>query len=345
MVEDLAAALTDSLLRLLVVAILVMAIVLALVFRSRLRLLPLAVALAAVAITFGLMSLLGASLTMASIAVLPVLLGLGVDYAIQYQARVEEEDGDALRTARIAVPTIATAALATSVGFLVLLLSPVPMVRGFGVLLVVGIAIAFFLALSAGTAALAATARRRGGGGQLGASARGAAELVDELGARVVARCSRRCGGSAGARARPRCAARSSGPKRVLLIGLVLALAGLALDSQTSVNSDLRELVPQDLRGARDLDALQKATGVAGEIDVVVQSKDLTDPKVVAWMRDYQSGVLKRYHYSAEERLRQGRPVPGAVAHRPVPDGQTRPRRRRASAGCWAPCRPTSRRR
>ena len=138
LVEDLAATLTDSLLRLLVVAILVMAIVLALVFRSRLRLLPLAVALAAVAITFGLMSLLGASLTMASIAVLPVLLGLGVDYAIQYQARVEEEGGDALRTARIAVPTIATAALATGVGFLVLLLSPVPMVRGFGVLLVVG---------------------------------------------------------------------------------------------------------------------------------------------------------------------------------------------------------------
>jgi len=60
----------------------VMALVLALVFRSRLRLLPLAVALAAVAITFGLMSLLGASLTMASIAVLPVLSTLVVDQAL-----------------------------------------------------------------------------------------------------------------------------------------------------------------------------------------------------------------------------------------------------------------------
>jgi predicted RND superfamily exporter protein len=89
-------------------------------------------------------------------------------------------------------------------------------------------------------------------------------------------------------------------PRRVLLIGLVLALAGLAVDSQTRVNSDLRELVPQDLRSVRDLDALQKATGVAGEIDVVVQSRDLTDPKVVAWMRGYQSGVLKRYRYSAK---------------------------------------------
>ena len=74
-----------------------MALVLALVFRSRLRLLPLVVALAAVAVTFGAMALVGAPLTMASIAVLPVLLGLGVDYAIQFQARVEEEDGDAER--------------------------------------------------------------------------------------------------------------------------------------------------------------------------------------------------------------------------------------------------------
>ena len=213
-VEDLAAALTDSLLRLLVVALLVMAIVLALVFRSRLRLLPLAVALAAVAITFGLMSLLGASLTMASIAVLPVLLGLGVDYAIQYQARVEEEghDGDARRgeRARIAVPTIATAGLATGVGFLVLLLSPVPMVRGFGILLVVGIAIAFFLALSAGTAALAAAARRRGGRRARSAPRRAARPSSSTSWPRASGGCWRRCAGSAAARATRRCAARSS---------------------------------------------------------------------------------------------------------------------------------------
>ena len=37
---------------------------------------------------------------------------------------------------------------------LVLLLSPVPMVRGFGVLLVVGVAIALLCAMTAGAAAL-----------------------------------------------------------------------------------------------------------------------------------------------------------------------------------------------
>ena len=152
--EDLTDALAGSTLRLLLIGLAVMALVLCLVFRSRLRLVPLAVALAAVAITFGAMALVGAPLTMASIAVLPVLLGLGVDYAIQYQARVQEA-GDPARAARDgACRRSRTAALATGAGFLVLLLSPVPMVRQFGVLLVVGIAIAFALALTAGTAAL-----------------------------------------------------------------------------------------------------------------------------------------------------------------------------------------------
>jgi uncharacterized protein len=58
-----------------------MALALLLVFRSRLRLLPLAIALAAAALTFGLLRLFGGTLTIASIATLPILIGLVVDYA------------------------------------------------------------------------------------------------------------------------------------------------------------------------------------------------------------------------------------------------------------------------
>ena len=138
-----------------------MALTLLLVFRSRLRLLPLAIALAAAALTFGLLGLLGGSLTIASIATLPILIGLVVDYAIQLQARYDEATAggagpiDAAREAAgRAGPTIATACLATAAGFLALQLSPVPMVRSFGLLLVVGIALGFGLALTAGFAAL-----------------------------------------------------------------------------------------------------------------------------------------------------------------------------------------------
>src|SRR5205807_9567969 len=92
--DDLASEITGSIAGLLIAALLVMAATLLIVFRSRLRLLPLAVALAAVGITFGATSLLGASLTMASIAVLPILIGLAVDYAIQFQSRVQEFRGE-----------------------------------------------------------------------------------------------------------------------------------------------------------------------------------------------------------------------------------------------------------
>ena len=292
LVSDLTDDLSSSLVRLLIAGILLMALVLALVFRSRLRLLPLVVALGAVALVFGLMALFGLPLTMASIAVLPVLLGLGVDYAIQYQARVEEEGVE--RAARVALPTIAGAGLATIAGFLVLLLSPVPMVQGFGVLLVVGIVLAFGFALTFGTAALVRPARR-GGSGWLAASLAGAGELLAPAGRALSP--VRRFGGRVAAAVFRSALAR---PGRVLAVGLVFAAAGWAVDSQTEVVSDIRELVPRDLPAVQDLAALQESTGVSGEIDVIVRGEDLTEPEVVQWMRDYQGRLLERYKYSTK---------------------------------------------
>ncbi len=175
--NDLARTISGSIARLLIAVLVVMAVTLLIVFRNRPRLLPLAIALAAAGITFGLLAALGATLTLASIAVLPILIGLAVDYGIQFQARAQEAqrsaaDGDqpplsaqraVAQAAGRAAPTIATAALATATGFLVLLLSPVPMVQGFGLLLVVGIAVAFACALSAGSAALVLAERRSRG--------------------------------------------------------------------------------------------------------------------------------------------------------------------------------------
>ena len=169
--DELAGQITGAIGVLLAVALIVMAIVLLLVFGRRrgtvgpawLRLLPLAVALAAVGITFGLLAVVGARLTIAAVAVLPILVGLAVDYAVQFQARVAEADASLPGRGRAAVtsaaargaPTLATAALATAVAFLALELSPVPMVQGFGVLLVVGVAVALACALTAGAAVLA----------------------------------------------------------------------------------------------------------------------------------------------------------------------------------------------
>src|SRR5262249_12686209 len=129
-------------------------------------------------------------------------------------------------------------------------------------------------------------------------SLRGAGEIVDASvrGVPQVIRVPRVAGRTA-ARARDSILRH---PARVLGVALMLAARGWAIETQTTVVSDLPRLVPQDLRAVRDLDALQRDTGVAGEVDVLVQSDDLTDPKTIAWMRSYQSAVLKRHGYSAE---------------------------------------------
>ena len=317
-VNDLAGTITGSIAALLGAALLVMAATLLIVFRSRLRLLPLAIALAAVGITFGATSLLGGSLTLASIAVLPVLIGLAVDYAIQFQSRVQEarrsEQGAGLtadraiaRAASLSMPTIATAALATATGFLVLLLSPVPMVRGFGVLLVVGIVIALACALMAVSAALALAERD---GGVLWASLRGAYELVAEAGSILAGRARgvrRIAGGLAGPARRVRTAAGSASratlgaavrqPGRVLAIAAVLAVLGWVADTQTSVQSDVTKLVPSSMPALRDLHLLEHVTGVSGEIDVVVHSRDVATPNTIGWMLSYENRLLSHYGY------------------------------------------------
>jgi hypothetical protein len=343
-VNDLASQITGSILVLLIAALLVMALTLLIVFRSRPRLLPLGIALAAAGITFGLLSLIGGTLTMASIAVLPILIGLAVDYAIQFQSRADEirratlvaddageADGDGAadddapvrrggaadavaRAAAIGAPTIGIAALATATGFLVLLLSPVPMVRGFGLLLVVGIAVAFVCALSAGSAALVLFDRD---GGFLGASFRGAADILGQIGRAAGApfRALRRVKlprlpGTRHLRRPQPLRFAVAHPGRVLALGAVLALLGWVADTQTSVQSDITKLVPTTMPALHDLHELESTTGVSGEIDVTVRAADVATPATVGWMVNYEQALLKHYGYLEEKGCAQSKLCP-----------------------------------
>ena len=299
----LADSVTGGIAALLIAAVAAMALALLLLFKARLRLLPLLIALAAAGLTFGAMALAGAGLTMAAIAVLPVLIGLAVDYAIQFQSRVaEQEQAGAERAeavakaARAGAPTIATAALATAAGFLVLLLSPIPMVRGFGLLLVIGIALAFSTALTAGSAALGWASRGRERQSpkrlpspliprQLQAAAAGANELAADA-TRAVMRVS------------------LARPQRVLAVAAALAVIGWIADTQTSVVSDIRKLVPADLPALRDLNALQDRTASSGEIDVLIEGRNVASPQTVAWMTGYQQRVLRRFGYDESKGCR-----------------------------------------
>ncbi len=266
-INDLGNAITGSIAVLLIAALLVMAVALLLVFRSRLRLLPLVVALAAVGLTFGVTFIVGGSLTMASIAVLPILIGLTVDYTIQFQSRTQEAlgaqgetpgrlfHGRAIaRAAGAGGPAIVTAAAATATGFLILVLSPVPMVRGFGVLLVIGIGVGLMCAVTVCAAAMALTRRdmseftralraktptwARRPTSALGASFRGAGEILgdarrttgDQLSRVARPRTAGKLGTSLAARGRALEHWMARQPARTMKIAMLAVLAlGLAL--------------------------------------------------------------------------------------------------------------------
>jgi len=297
-VDGVADELSAKIFLLLAVALAVMAVTLALLFGPPLRLLPLATALATVAVVFGALSLLGGALTLASLAVLPVLIGLAVDYAIQFQARFGESLAAGSSPGRAAVeaaarggPVIATALLATAAGFCVLLVWPLPVIRSFGLLLIVGVALAFCLALCAGLTMLSLAARSQSPSRRLPAAPDAFARVAasaGRLGERV-----RDAGKGA-------IALSLRAPGTVLAIALVGALAGWALGTRTDVVADIRELLPRDVAVLEEVEALEEGTGVSGEVDVMVTAPDLTDPAVVAWMGAYKQRVLDRAGFGSE---------------------------------------------
>ena len=197
---------------------------------------------------------------------------------------------------------IATAGAATAAAFLVLLLSPVPMVRGFGALLVIGIVIAFAVTLTAGFAVL--------GGDRAGFCAAlslpavsGAAQAASRAGpvpahALPVRQAHRKgtCapparwvasfvkfvrdgtrGLVAEAKLVPPLVKRWGGgafgvavrrPGRVLRVALLLAVVGWVAGTQVEVVSDITRLVPGDQREVRDLKTLQREAGTPGDVNV-----------------------------------------------------------------------------
>ncbi len=84
-------AMMDSMQSMMGLSALIMIGVLLIVFRVKWRLLPLGIILVAVIATIGIMGWLNIGLTLVSMAVFPVLIGLGIDYAIQFQSRYTEE--------------------------------------------------------------------------------------------------------------------------------------------------------------------------------------------------------------------------------------------------------------
>ncbi|MCB0870101.1 MAG: MMPL family transporter [Solirubrobacterales bacterium] len=263
------------------VAVILMSLALFFVFGSVWRLLPLGLALGGVALAAGILRLAGGEFSLASLGAAPILIGLTVDYAVQLQARLDETgrlpaDQAAGEAARLGVPMIATACLATAAGFGVLALSSLPLVSQFGLLLGGGVLICFIFTFCAGFAMLALRGERR--------PAPGKGPIVSR--ARDLAK--------------PLLATSITAPGRVLLLSVLLGAIGWAVSTQAEVRAEIGQLLPSRAPVVQDLLEVEEATGTSGEIDLIVRAPDVTDPAVVLWTDQVRDRILAESGYGGE---------------------------------------------
>ncbi|MFG6118790.1 MMPL family transporter [Thalassobacillus sp. B23F22_16] len=89
--DSIRTSMKENMQKMMMLSVAFMILVLSIIFKVSWRLLPLVVILVAVVGTVGLMGWVNIPVTMVSMAVFPILIGLGIDYAIQFHSRYTEE--------------------------------------------------------------------------------------------------------------------------------------------------------------------------------------------------------------------------------------------------------------
>jgi predicted RND superfamily exporter protein len=272
----LASEFAGELLRLAPIVIAAMVIVLLIGLGRRLgSLLVLVPAGGAVLLTAALSSALGLGLTPATLAALPVILGLAIDYAIQLQARYwrwRESGATPPQAATGAVSelggTLVLAGCAMATGFLALLLSDAPLVNRLGVTLALGVGSSLVSVLCFAPVLLARADRLSG------------PPPKPPL-PRIVL------------------------PPRARSLGLAAVVAaafgGLALSSGAAVDANVKTLAPSNMPQLKAVEQLERELGTSGQLWIEVHARNVTSPQLVQWMSSVQERVLALDH-----RLRPG---------------------------------------
>jgi len=277
LLRDINDYLTGGMMVLGAIAVGLMVIILLVAFDVRWRLLPLGVILVGVVWAFGLAGYLGIPLTIVTIAGLPVMLGVGIDYAIQMHARIEEEviiDREAhpiQETARNLGPALLVVTFDAVFAFAALRFAKVPMIRDFGLLLAVGIAAICLCSIIMPLAAL--------GIREYKSPTQGRDFREGPLGRLVVWL------GDLPGKIAP-----------VLIVASVIVFAGgVFVEDKLVLQTDPIEWVNQDTQVIEDLDRLQAETQSSSELGIFVQSDDLFSDETVAFIDGFAKEQLGTY--------------------------------------------------
>lgn len=264
-------------------AVVVMIVVLTVLFKVRRRLLPLLAVLFGVLWAFSLLGWVGIDLSLVTISGLPILIGLGIDFAIQVHNRVEEEvqlDHDEHPLAETAAnmgPPIMVAAITGVVAFLALRISKVPMIRDFGVLLAIGIVALAVIGLIIPILTLG-TARPSGErGGRSSSMLERAAVWLGSLPSKLAV--------------------------PLALASAALFLAGVLVEGRTKIESDPIRWISQDSQVVKDVRTLEERTGFSTTLGILVESNNVLDPAVIQVIHDFTRDAEQRPEVAATSSL------------------------------------------
>ncbi|UCC17800.1 MAG: RND family transporter [Dehalococcoidales bacterium] len=282
LVDAISVSMSSNFKILLGLSVLAMIVILVLLFRVRWRLLSLMMVGISTLWTFGLLGYLSVPLTMASMAALPILIGLGIDFSIQFHNRYQEEltrygsVSEAIITSISRMfPVVGIALLATIIGFITLYISEVPMIRDFGLTLAVGIVISYTVGLFL-LHSIVYIADRNVPLERLRAAALKASSRIE----RVLLRLGKLA---------------ISHTLWIFIIALPFAIGGGIVDHMLPVNTDYEEMMPQDNEVLKELREFREIMGFGGSIHFMVESDDVTTPEMLVWMKNFQEEMIETY--------------------------------------------------
>ncbi|WP_238162357.1 RND family transporter [Cohnella sp. AR92] len=261
-------------------AVVLMILVLFLVFPVRRRIISLGFVLVGLLWTFGFMGWAGIPITLATMATLPIIIGLGTDFGVQFHNRYEEEyvhnNRDAALATKNAIkhigPGVGIAVFIMALSFLTMFLSKAPMMQQFGLTLAIGVLFSYAVELVLLFSAFKLLDQRS------------RAVKLKEYKETWLSRFLSRYAGLVGKLALP-----------ILAVAIALSTIGFSVEHKIPTDTNLLKMIPQDMKSLKNTYELQSTVGSTMFITYLVEADDVTDPEVVHWMQDFSQTIDNKY--------------------------------------------------
>ena len=265
----------------LIFAVILMVLILSLIFPVRRRILPLLFVLVCLDWTFGIMGWVSLPLTLATMATLPIIIGLGTDFGVQFLNRYEEEfkkHHDAKPSIQIAIenmgPSVGIALIVMALSFMTMFLSKAPLMQKFGLTLAIGVVCSYFVEMILIFSTL---------------SLRDAKVTAKKLPKNRHQRTK-----LSGLLARySGFVMRHAWP--VLIIGLILGAVGFSTEHKIGVDTQLTHMIPQKMSSLQNTKYLQRKIGSTTYVTYLVKGRNLTRTKNLRRLDQLGNRVEHKY--------------------------------------------------